>query len=157
MQRPGHTGRKALATKKRPQTRMLATHPHKIFAAPIGTASPNNIYTLHGPKSACQQPIHTNFRSSYWHSTQTQFTHSNKSHGCHVKAAAERRSPKRAKAYIRPRAGNTSHARHAKANRRAAETKKRQRLHQTPHQCSKFHACHAKATAERRRPKRVKA
>ena len=52
----------------RPQTRMPATHPHKIFAAPIGTATPNNIYTQHGPKPECQQPIHTNFRSSYWHS-----------------------------------------------------------------------------------------
>ena len=45
----------------RPQTRMPATHPHKIFAAPISTATPNTIYTQHGPKPACQQYVHTKF------------------------------------------------------------------------------------------------
>ena len=233
----------------RPQTRMPATHPHKIFAAPIGTATPNNIYTQQGSKPACQQYVHTkfsqlllaqlprttfthstapnphasntstqNFCSSYWHSypeqhlhtarpqtrmpathphkfsqlllaqlPQTQFTHSNKSHACHAKATAERRSPKRAKAYIRPRASAPSPtpatqkqrqsggAQNApkrtsdpvqvqqvprlprKSSGKAAETKTRQSVHQTPRQCSKSHACHAKAAAERRRPKRAKA
>ena len=281
----------------RPQTRMPATHPHKIFAAPIGTATPDNIYTQHGPKPACQQPIHTNFRSSYWHSypkhnlhtaklqtrmpatrphkifaapigtatrntiyTQQgakpacqqhisaefsqlllaqlagrQFTHSkapnphanntstqnfrssywhsypehnlhtaaaepktrqsvhqtpckcSKPHACHAKAAAEQRSPKRAKAYIRPRASAPSPtpatqkqrqsggAQNApkrtsdpvqvlqvprlprKSSVRAAELKTRQSVHQTPCKCSKSHACHAKAAAEQRSPKRAKA
>ena len=60
------------------QTRMPAIRPHKIFAAPIGTATPNNIYTQHGPKPACQQHIHTKFsqlllaqlpRTTFTHST----------------------------------------------------------------------------------------
>ena len=110
-----------------------------------------------------------------------------KSHACHAKAAAERRSPKRAKAYIRPRASAPSPtpatqkqrqsggAQNApkrtsdpaqvfqaprlprKSSGRAAEPKTRQSVHQTPRKCSKSHACHAKAAAERRSPKRAKA
>ena len=61
----------------RPQTRVPATHPHKIFAAPIGTATPNNIYTQHGPKPACQQHIHTKFSQLLLAQLpRTQFTHS---------------------------------------------------------------------------------
>ena len=110
-----------------------------------------------------------------------------KPHACHAKAAAERRSPKRAKAYIRPRASAPSPtpatqkqrqsggAQNApkrtsdpvqvlqaprlprKSSGRAAEPKTRQSVHQTPGKCSKPHACHAKAAAERRSPKRAKA
>ena len=110
-----------------------------------------------------------------------------KSHACHAKAAAERRSPKRAKAYIRPRASapsptpatqkqrqgggaqnapkRTSDPAQAlqvprlprKSSGRAAEPKTRQSVHQTPCKCSKSDACHAKAAAERRSPKRAKA
>ena len=269
----------------RRQTRMPARHPHKMFAPPIGTASPNAICTQQGTKPACQQDIHTkfshlllaqlprtqfthskppnpharktstqNFRSSYWHSypernlhtarrqtrmpaghqrkfsqlllaqlPRTQFTQSTppNPHASrtstqnfrssywhsypernlhtasrqtrmpgrhqHAKAAAERRSPKRAKAYIRPRAAAPSPtpatqkqrqsggAQNApkrtsgpvqllqvprlprKSNGRAAEPKTRQSVHQAPCRCSKSHACHAKATAERRSPKRAKA
>ena len=105
----------------------------------------------------------------------------------HAKAAAERRSPKRAKAYIRPRASaprptpatqkqrQSGGAQNApkrtsdpvqalqvpclprKSSGRAAEPKTRQSVHQTPCKCSKSHACHAKAAAERRSPKRAKA
>jgi len=39
-----------------------------------------------------------------------------------------------------------SHACHAKATGRAAETKGRQGVHPTPWQCTKSHACHAKPT-----------
>ena len=110
-----------------------------------------------------------------------------KSHACHAKAAEERRSPKRAKAYIRPRAGAASPTPATQKQRqssgdqgapkrtsdpvqaqqvprlpressgRAAEPKTRQSVHQTPGKCSKSHACHAKAAAERRSPKRAKA
>ena len=110
-----------------------------------------------------------------------------KSHACHAKAAAERRSPKRAKAYIRPRASAPSPtpatqkqrqsggAQNApkrtsdpvqvlqvprlprKSSGRAAEPKTRQSVHQTPCKRSKSHACRAKAAAEGRSPKRAKA
>ena len=219
------------------QTRMPGRRPHKIFAPPIGTATPNAIYTQQGAKPACQEDIHTkfsqlllaqlprtqfthskapnphasrtstqNFRSAYWHSypeprkssgraaepKTRQSVHQtpckrSKSHACHAKAAAERRSPKRAKAYIRPRASAPSPtpatqkqrqsggAQNApkrtsdpvqvlqvprlprKSSGRAAEPKTRQSVHQTPCKCSKSHACHAKAAAERRSPKRAKA
>ena len=52
----------------RRQTRMPARHPHKLVAPPIGTATPNAIYTQQGAKPECQQDIHTNFCTSYWHS-----------------------------------------------------------------------------------------
>ena len=106
-----------------------------------------------------------------------------KPQACHAKAAAERQSPKRAKAYIRPRAmlqtlrlprRSSGRAAEAKAyirlravlqaprlprksSGRAAEPKTRQSVHQTPCRCTKPHACHAKAAAERRSPKRAKA
>ena len=40
---------------------MPARHPHKIFAPPIGIATPNAIYTQQGTKPACQQDVHTKF------------------------------------------------------------------------------------------------
>ena len=206
------------------QTRMPGRHRRKIFAAPIGTATPNTIYTQQAAKTACQQDINSkfsqlllaqlprtqftqstppnphasrtstqNFRSSYWHSypernlhTASRQTRMPGRHQ-HAKAAAERRSPKRAKAYIRPLASAPSPtpavqkqrqsggAQNApkrtsdpvqvlqvprlprKSSGRAAEPKTRQSVHQTPCECSKPHACHKKAAAERRSPKRAKA
>ena len=61
----------------RRQTRMPAGHQRKIFATPIGTATPNAIYTQHGAKPACQQDINAKF--SHFLLAQlprTQFTHS---------------------------------------------------------------------------------
>ena len=61
----------------RRQTRMPATHQHRIFAAPIGPASGKTIYTQQGPKPACQQHIHTNFLQLLLAQLpRTQFTHS---------------------------------------------------------------------------------
>ena len=61
----------------RRQTRMPARHPHKLFAPPIGTATPNAIYTQQGAKPACQQDIHTNFSQLLLAQLpRTQFTHS---------------------------------------------------------------------------------
>ena len=208
----------------RRQTRMPATHQHNIFVAPIGTATRNTIYTQQGAKPACQQRIHTkfsqlllaqlprtqfthtkapnphasnastqNFRSSYWHSYPEHHLHTARrqtrmpGRHQHAKAAAERRRPNDAKAYIRPPADapsptpatqkqrqsggdQTTPKRTSdplqmlqvprlprKSSDRAAETKRRQSVHQIPCRCSKPHACHAKATAERRRPNDAKA
>ena len=110
-----------------------------------------------------------------------------KSHACHAKAAAERRRPNDAKAYIGPTADapsptpatqkqrqsggdQTTPKRTSdplqmhqaprlprKSSGRAAETKRRQSVHQIPCRCTKSHACHAKAAAERRRPNDAKA
>ena len=205
------------------QNRMSAGHQLEIFAAPIGTATPNAIYTEHAAKPECQQDINAKFSQLLLAQLpRTQFTHSkppnpharktstrkssgraaepktrqsvhqtpckcSKSHACRAKAAAKRRSPKRAKAYIRPRASAPSPtpatqkqrqsggAQNApkrtsdpaqvlqaprlprKSSGRAAEPKTRQSVHQTPCKCSEPHACHAKAAAERRSPKRAKA
>ena len=56
----------------RRQTRMPARHPHKIFAPPIGTATPNAIYTQQGAKPACQQDIHTKFSHLNLHTARHQ-------------------------------------------------------------------------------------
>ena len=180
----------------RRQTRMPARHPRKIFAPPIGTATPNAIYTQQAAKPACQEDINTQKqrqsggaqnapkrtsdpvmllqaprlpRKSSGRAAEPKTRQSvhqtprccSKSHACHAKAAAERRSPKRAKAYIRPRASAPSPTPATQEQRqssgRAAERTTRQRVHQTPRKCSKPHACHAKAAAERRSPKRAKA
>ena len=235
------------------QTRMPGRHRRKVFAPPIGTATPNAIYTQQAAKPACQEDINTQKqrqsgrarnapkrtsdpvqvlqvprlpRKSSGRAAEPKTRQSvhqtpckcSKSHACHAKAAAERRSPKRAKAYIRPRASapsatpatqkqrqsggdqnapkrtsdpvqvqqvprlpRKSSGRAAetktrqsvrtsdpvqvlqvprqprKSSGRAAETKTRQSVHQTPRKCSKSHACHAQAAAERRRPKHAKA
>ena len=61
----------------RRQTRTPARHPHKIFAAPIGTATPNAIYTQQGTKPACQQDIDATFSHLLLAQLpRTQFTHS---------------------------------------------------------------------------------
>ena len=61
----------------RRQTRTPAEHQHKIFATPIGTATPNAIYTQHAAKPACQQDINTKFSQLLLAQLpQTQFTHS---------------------------------------------------------------------------------
>ena len=107
----------------------------QIFAAPIGTATPNAIYTEHAAKPACSRTSTQNFRTSYWHSypernlhTASRQTRMPGRHQ-HAKAAAERRSPNDAKAYIRPPAvppSRKAHACHAKVQRparRPANTK----------------------------------
>ena len=109
-----------------------------------------------------------------------------KSHACHAKAGAEQRRPRSAKAYIRPPAVQQAPRLPRESSGRAAETKERQSVHQTPCsaasstpatqkrgessgdqgapkptsdplQCSKSHACPAKAAAEQRRPRSAKA
>ena len=61
----------------RHQTRMPARHPNKIFAPPIGAATPNAIYTQQGAKPACQQDIRTKFSHLLLAQLpRTQFTHS---------------------------------------------------------------------------------
>ena len=61
----------------RRQTRMPGTHQRKIFAAPIGQATPNAIYTQHAAKPACQQDINTKFSQlRLGQLPRTQFTHS---------------------------------------------------------------------------------
>ena len=209
----------------RRQTRMPARHPHKIFAPPIGTATPNAIYTQQGAKPACQQDIHTkfshllsaqlprtqfthskppnpharktstqNFRSSYWHSYPERNLHTARRqtrmpaghqrkifagsigtatpNAIYTQQAAkpacqedintqkqrqsggDQTTPKRTSDPLQmlqiPRLPR-------KSSGRAAETKRRQSVHQTPCRCSKSHACHAKAATERRRPNDAKA
>ena len=187
------SGRTAVHTARR-QTRMPAGHQRKIFPAPIGTATPNTIYTQQAAKPACQEDIDAkfsqlllaqipqtqfthsappnphasrtstqNFPSSYWHSNPENNLHT-ASHQTrmparhqHAKAAAERRRPNDAKAYIRPTANAPSPTPATQSSGRAAETKRRQSVHQTPCRCSKSHACHAKAATEPRRPNDAKA
>ena len=45
----------------RPQTPMPGRHQHKIFAYPIGTATPNTVYTQQGAKPPRQEDISTKF------------------------------------------------------------------------------------------------
>ena len=198
---------------------MPATHPHKIFAAPIGAATPNTIYTQQGSKPACQQYVHPKFsqlllaqlpRTTFTHSkapnphasrTSTQNFHSSywrsfPDHNLHTatsptpatqkqrKSGGAQNAPKRTSdpgqalqvprlprkssgraaetktrqsVHQTPLKCRKSHTCHAKRSGRAAETKTRQSVHQTPCKRSKSHACHAKAAEERRRPKRAKA
>ena len=156
------------------QTRMPGRHQRNIFAS-----TPNAIYTQQAAKPACQEDINTqkqrpsggaqnalkhtsnpaqalqaprlprksSGRAAEPKTRQTPRSCS-KPRACHAKAAAERRSPKRAKAYIRPCASAASPT---------PATQKQRHVHQTPRKCSKSHACHAKAAAERRSPKRAKA
>ena len=59
------------------QTRMPGRHQRKIFAPPIGTATPNTVYTQQAAKPACQED--TNAKFSHLLLAQlprTQFTHS---------------------------------------------------------------------------------
>ena len=223
-----HTNFSHLLLAQLPRTQFTHSappNPHasrtKIFAPPIGAATPNAIYTEHAAKPACQQDINAkfshlllaqlprtqfthsklpnpharktstqNFRISYCDSFSERNLHTScrrsKSHACHAKAAAEQRRPRSAKAYIRPPAVQQAPRLPRESSGRAAETKKRQSVHQTPCsaasptpatrkqrqssgdqgapkrtsdplQRSKPHACHAKAAAEQRRPRRAKA
>ena len=100
-----------------------------------------------------------------------------KFHACHAKVQRPARRPVHTKAYIRPRADAASPTPATqkssgqrggprtpkrtsdpvqmqqvprlprKSSGRAAETKRRQSVHQTPCRCSKSHACHAEAAA----------
>ena len=175
------------------QTRMPGRHPRKIFAPPIGTATPNAIYTQQAAKPACQEDIHAkfsqlllaqlprtqfthsappnphasrtstqNFRSSYlaqlpW----TQFTQHAAKPACQQDINAKFSQLLLAQL---PRTQFTHLLQALQVPRlprensgRAAETRERQSVHQTPCRCSKSHACHAKAAAEQRRPRSAKA
>ena len=179
----------------RHQTRTPARHPHKTFAPPIGTATPNAIYTQQAAKPACQEDIHTKFSQLLLAQLpQTQFTHSAPPNphasrtstqifatpigtatpnAIYTQRAAKPECQQDINAKFShlllaqlPRTQFTHskppnpHARKTstrKSSGRAAETKRRQSVHQTPCRCSKPHACHAKAAAERRRPNDAKA
>ena len=59
------------------QTRMPGRHQRKIFASPIGTATPNTIYTQQAAKPECQQHINAKFLHLLLAQLpRTQFTHS---------------------------------------------------------------------------------
>ena len=61
----------------RRQTRMSARHQRNIFAAPIGTATPNAVYAQQGAKPACQQDISAKFSQLLLaRLPRTTFTHS---------------------------------------------------------------------------------
>ena len=59
------------------QTRMPGRHQRKIFAPPIGTATPNAVYTQQGAKPACQEDITVNVSHLLLAQLpRTEFTHS---------------------------------------------------------------------------------
>ena len=61
----------------RRQTRMSARRQRKFFACPIGTATPNTVYTQHGAKPACQEDITAKLSHLLLAQLpRTQFTHS---------------------------------------------------------------------------------
>ena len=61
----------------RHQTRMAGRHQRKIFAAPIGTATPNTLYTQQGAKLAYEQDISAKFSHLLLAQLpRTHFTHS---------------------------------------------------------------------------------
>ena len=61
----------------RRQTRMPGRHQRKIFASPIGTATPNTVYTQQGAKPACQDDINAKFSQLLaGQLPRTTFTHS---------------------------------------------------------------------------------
>ena len=203
----------------RRQTRTQGRHQHKIFASPIVTATPSAIYTPPAgapsptpatrkqrqssgdqgapkrtsdplqvlqvprlPRESSGRAAETKERQSVHQTpcsaasptpaTRKQRQSSgdqgapkrtsdplqcSKPHACHAKAAAKQRRPRSAKAYIRPPAVQQVPRLPRESSGRAAETKERQSVHQTPCRCSKSHACHAKAAAEQRRPRSAKA
>ena len=60
----------------RRQTRMSARHQREIFASPIGTATPNTVYTQQGAKLECQEDINAKFSHLLLAQLPgTQFTH----------------------------------------------------------------------------------
>ena len=64
-------------THSKAPNRMSARHHHKIFAYPIGTATPNTVYTQQGAKLACQEDINAKFSHLLLAQLpRTQFTHS---------------------------------------------------------------------------------
>ena len=122
----------------RRQTLMPATHQHRIFAAPIGAATPNTIYTQQGAKPPWQEHINTKFSQLLLEQRpQTQFTHS-KAPNPHARKTS------------------TQNFRSSYWHRRGHQ-KRRQSVHQTPCRCSKSHACHAKVQRPTRRPAHTKA
>ena len=145
------------------QTRMPGRHRRKVFAPPIGTATPNAIYTQQAAKPARQEDINTQKqRQSGGDQTTPKRTSDPLADAPSPTPAAQKQrqsggdqtTPKRTSDPLQmlqvPRLPR-------KSSDRAAETKRRQSVHQTPCRCSKPHACHAKVTAEPRRPNDAKA
>ena len=104
----------------RHQTRTPARHPHKLFAPPIGAATPNAIYTQRAAKPACQEDINTQRQRQ---------------------SAGAQTTPKRTSDPLQTRQVPRLPR---KSSGRAAETKRRQSVHQIPCRCSKFRAAETK-------------
>ena len=151
-------------------------------SAPIGTATPNAIYTQQAAKLACQEDINTQKQRQSGGAQNASKRTSDPVFllECHLAQVAWSlsvlslslcttsrlapwtrgesnrglgpKTPKRTSDPVQvlqvPRLPR-------KSSSRAAPTT-RQSVHQTPCKCSKFHACHAKAAAERQSPKRQK-
>ncbi len=97
------------------QTRMPGRHQRKIFAPPIGTATPNAIYTQQAAKPARQQDI--NAKCSHLFLAQlprTQFTHS-KPPNPHARKTRSGGDPNAPKHTSDPLKYGKPHACHAKA------------------------------------------
>ena len=93
------------------QTRMPGRHQRKIFAPPIGAATPNTAYTQQAAKPACQEDITVNVSHLLVAQLpRTQFTHS-KAPNPH----ARKTSPSRGSEYC---------ARHADRSREPAATRR---------------------------------
>ena len=126
------------------QTRMAATHQHKIFAAPIGTATPNDVYTQQAAKPAWQRRINTKFsqlllaqlpRATFTHSKLANLHGSGNSywHMSRGPAATRRAAP--------PSGGSEYCACHANRSRGPAATRRAA----TRSEDSEYCACHTKS------------
>ena len=140
---------------------MPARHPHKIFAPPIDTATPNAIYTQQGAKPACQGDINATFSNLLLAQLpRTQFTHS-KPPNPHARNTSTQNFPSILLAQLPPNTIYTQHA--AKLARQQAIIASKRGVPRTPKrtsdplQCRKPHACHVKVQRLARRPANTKA
>ena len=120
------------------QTRMPGRHQRKIFAAPIGTATPNTIYTISRKSSGGARAPK---RTSTPLPVQQAPCLPRKSPAGRAAARARQSVHQTPCQYSKP------HACHAKAPLEKAAAGARQSGYQTPWQSTKPHACHAKAAA----------
>ena len=146
----------------RRQTSMAGTHQHKIFAIPLGTATPNTIYTQQGAKPACQEDINTKFSQLLLAQTRPPKTspkrtsdpcRCSKSHACRAKVQRPTRRP----AHTKKRTSDPVQVQQVprlprKSPAASAAARAHQSVHQTPCRCSKSHACHAKVQRPARTP-----
>ena len=130
------------------QTRMPAKHPHKIFASPIGAATPSAIYTQQGAKPAWQEDINTKFSHLLLAQLPSPTPATRKQ-----RQSSGDRAPKRTSD---PLQCSKSHACWRGRSYCLCSQGAPKRT-SDPLQCSKSHACHAKAAAEQRRPRSAKA